>query len=246
MSFCNEFHETDQPAQSDFCSLDFCDDLGFPGCEVSADFKSTHQLNAMNKSSEGLSEETTYSRSHVFDLQGLDKPNREVLDEVDRTYSRLSEERMRSKDIRQVDCHPVLDVEQEGDFTTYSLGSRGSTLYSHDPSCAHDWNEDFGGHEIASRCQVKSKVSAHEDLCRFYEHCNSPSEFDTVLISEEDHPLDISWLSDRCDGDIHLLVAVLETFCEQGATHCSEIRSAVMRGDMQKLCFHTVSITSFR
>jgi hypothetical protein len=243
MSFCNEYLEQEQPAQSDFCSLDFCEDLGFPGCEVSVDTQSNYQLDAVDMSPADLREDTTHSRSQTFDLKGLTKPNLEVLDEIDRPVIRLSEERLRSKDIRQVDNQAarVLDLEQEGDFTNFSFGSRGSTLYSLDPSCAHDWNTDYGGHDVAKRCQMKSKVSAYEDLCRFYEECNTPSELNTVLTSDEDHPLDIAWLSDRCDGDIHLLVAVLETFCEQGGTHCSEIRSAVMRGDMHKLCFHTVS-----
>ncbi len=244
MSFCNDFQQ-DQPAQSDFCSLDFCDDLGFPGSELSVDAPSNYQHvqhDAANISSAGLIEGPNFPRSQIFDLQDLTKPTLEVLDAIDNPTIRRSEDRVRSNEIKLVDDNAVrtLDVEQEGDFTTFSFDSRNSTLYSHNPnpSSAYDWNADYGGHK---KCRVKSKVSAHEDLCSFYEECTAPSEFDTVLMSEVDHPLDIAWLSDRCDGDVHLLVAVLETFCEQGSTHCSHIRSAVLRGDLNKLCFHTVS-----
>ncbi len=227
------FHEQDEPVQSDFCSLDFCDDLGFPGSEVSADTQSNYQHHAADMSLRD-------ARGQTLKSQELTQPTLEGLDDIDRLFIRLSEERLRSKEIRQVDDHAArtLVAEHEDGFTTFSFGSRGSTLYSHDPSFAYDWNVDYGGYE---KCQVKSKVSAYEDLCSFYEECNSPSELDTMLISEMDHPLDIAWLSDRCDGDVHLLVAVLETFCEQGGTHCSEVRSAVKQGDMNKLCFHVVS-----
>ena len=273
----------DEPAQSDFCTLDLCDDTGFLtsspySVENNGDSEALHAhsrelrslelhsirdnrgaasglKNVVSVRSQDLTnpEETTvYSFSsnalpcslHDPDLcyqhlsSSSESPTRGLLSSFRSMSGEISEERsrMRSSPIRPASEMVYHRAENEMDFTRIA-SSRDANIHSHLLASVPDHVSDYGGSE---RSHTRSRVSAHEDLCNFYSERGSPIDFGALSLADVDHPLDIAWLSDRCDGDVHLLVAVLETFCQQGGNHCNEIGNAVLRGDYDKLCFHTV------
>jgi hypothetical protein len=53
-------------------------------------------------------------------------------------------------------------------------------------------------------------------------------------------PVDFGWLHERCEGDKHLAMEVLRTFCEQGQRHIDGMKSSIKEMDTKMLLFHAV------
>jgi hypothetical protein len=283
----DELEYGDQPAQSDFCSLDICDDDGYipsstyinqsidnreprnahssQGQDVISDLghrretgggEHSEERTRKSQYSRNLRNTDTHPNSHSFSRQNHEVEFRsadpqvftsrsESLDRHATPTGDFLEDQNEAKSfpIRRESETEYHRTEHELDFIRLASSQDASMLNHRVPTS--EYISDYGGLE---RGHTRSRISAHEDLCNFYEEQVSPVHTSTDCLGDVDHPLDIAWLSDRCDGDVHLLVAVLETFCQQGANHCAEITSAAQRGDMEKLRFHTVSraIGSYR
>ena len=244
MSNLADFEDDDQP-QSDFCNLDIYDDVAFFPCHEDVEQES-------NRSSAHIPEsrgDGTPSRSRQIQPQALNTSHHQFSrssalesDGNKDALPRNSEDRFRTKSSA---TKPASEInynrtEHEVDFTRITT-TQSSSLFCRSTAIA-DINTEYG--LSCERSHAKSRVSAYEDLCNFYDDGATSVDVSEVLSEDVDHPLDIAWLSDRCDGDVRLLVAVLETFVEQGGNHCAEISNAVVQGDLEKLCFHTVSASS--